>query len=488
MSLISDIKQSILAVSDKRLFIVENRDGFIVNHKEALESEYGLNCRIFFGTSLDLRLVRDYEMVRDKESNFIFVPTEDFEILDDVAENCERVTINVQRFLSRYHWNTIKNLSLPELEWLYSQKQFVTLDAITTANKVCEYQRSPDYRKNAINELLKEWERLTAKIDFRKASNWMPALSRIMVSALALESWSKFGDKIQELNEKFQVFLSEQYKAIQYSGVSPLRPKIVSHFASFIARQDDNGKYALIVIDGMNFWQAIILANALEDSSRNLSIKYQASMAWLPSVTELSRQAIFRGDIPAITYSQNPHDEQKLWEYFWKNKHVPNPGIYYQYGGELTPNFNSIRVGYVNTDLDDMMHGAMSYLYLYEDTMRWVKESTIIEDIIKLAENGFKIYLTSDHGNIETMPYKAIAQVDKAGAVSDRRYITISEHAESGRFENSYEGHVHKLFDDDRTYYAIDREIFSTQEGVVTHGGSHFLEVIIPFFTITKHS
>ena len=66
-------------------------------------------------------------------------------------------------------------------------------------------------------------------------------------------------------------------------------------------------------------------------------------------------------------------------------------------------------------------------------------------------------------------------------------YITLSEHADAAQFEQSYFGHIQKLFDDERTYYAVDREIFSSQTDVVTHGGSHFLEVIIPFFTITTH-
>lgn len=488
MRLLSDIISRIIGISDKRLFVVENRDGFIVKHKEAIEAEYGLRCKVFGGKSLDLRLVRDYEMICDQESNFIFVPSGDFVILDDIASECERVTVNVQRFFSRYHWNTIKNLSLAELEWLYEQKQIISLNAIETQNMVYEYRHSPEYRRNAIKEIEQDWQRISSKADFRKASEFMPALSRLMISALALEAWGNLSDEIQQLNENFQSFLISNYEQIVHSGVSSVRPKVVSQIAPFIARQDDRGKYALVVIDGMNFWQAMILATAIEDRGRNLSVKYEASMAWLPSVTELSRQAIFKGSFPKTSYSQNPHAEQRLWEDFWKSKRIQSPGIYYQHSGELIPYVNSIRVGYVNTDLDDMMHSARDYMYLYEDTVRWVKDSSIVRDILRLIDCGFKVYLTSDHGNVETIPYRAFAQVDKAGSVCDRRYITLSEHADAVRFEKVYSGHAQKLFASERTYYAVDREIFSSQTGVVTHGGSHFLEVIIPFFTIVTNS
>lgn len=485
MRLLADIIDRIVGVGDKRLFVVDNRDGFIMNHREALEGEYGKSRKIYGGTSLDLRIVRDYEMVLDTESYFIFVPSEDFTLLDDVADDCERVTINVQRFFSRYHWNTIKNLSLAELEWLYEQRQLVSLNAIQTQNLVCEYQRSPDFKRNALNEIEQNWDRIVAKADFRKASEWMPALSRLMTQALAMESWGKFGDRVQSLNEQFRSFLQRNYEAISHSGVSPKCPKIVTQIAPFIARQDSNGKYALIVIDGMNFWQAILLANAIEDAGRNLTIKYDATLSWLPSVTELSRQAIFSGAIPSTAYTQSPHTEMKLWEEFWKSKHIPSPGIYYQHGSDLTIHPSSVRVGYVNVDLDEMMHGANNYMYLYEDTTRWVKDSSIVKDILHLLVSGFKVFVTSDHGNIETTPYRAFTPADKAGATCDRRYITLSEHADAARFEQIYYGHAQKLFATERTYYAVDREIFSSQTDMVTHGGPHFLEVIIPFFTIT---
>lgn len=484
MGLISDIIKYIVGTGDKRLFVTENRDGFILKHKSAFEQEYGASCRVFSGSSLDLRIVHDYEMLQDANSKFIFVPTEDFNILEDIAEDCELVTINAQRFLSRYHWHTIKDLNLPELEWLYSQKQIMPLNAIETDRVVKDYHNSPDFQKQAVQEIIHDWDRITSKVDFRKSSEFMPALSQLMVHALKLESFDKLDVKIRELNEKFQQFLYQHYLSIVSSGASAIRPKIVSKIAPFIAKQDSSCKYAVIVIDGMNFWQAMILASAIEDTSRNISIKYEASFAWLPSVTELSRQAIFSGGAPSINYTQSPYAEQKIWEEFWTSKRVPIRNIYYQYNGELTPYVNSTRIGYVNTELDDMMHNARDYNYLHEDTLRWIKESSIVSDIIKLAAQGCKIYLTSDHGNIETVPFRSLSASDKAGARSDRRYITLSEHADAAKFEHTYEGHVEKVFDSDRTYYASDREIFSSQKGVITHGGTHFLEVIIPFFTI----
>lgn len=41
--------------------------------------------------------------------------------------------------------------------------------------------------------------------------------------------------------------------------------------------------------------------------------------AWMPSITKLSRQALFRGDMPRDSYVQNPKNESKLWFDYWKN-------------------------------------------------------------------------------------------------------------------------------------------------------------------------
>ena len=481
--LISDIIKK-LFYGDARLVIVTNRDGFVWSHRREIESEYGKPVRIFAGKSLDLRLVYEIDMREDANSRFLFVADDDIEILEDIEQQADYITFNTQQLFRRYHWATIRHLSLDELEWLYNQKQKVNLDQIATHNLVCEYQKSPNFRKKAIADLKKHWQQLTARINFRKPKDFMPELARIMLQAIQLNAWDKFGDEVLALNEQFQKFLSDSYNVIINASLGTSQPRNVTQVTPYIAKQNDE-KSALIVIDGMNFWQATLLCNALEDILHNVVFDVSALYSWLPSVTELSRQAIFLGGRPDINYPQSPAAESKLWLNFWKDKKMPEAHVCYQHSGQITHRFSSKRIGYVNTDLDEKMHSAENYMYLYDDTLRWIKEGVLISDIEKLLSEGFRVYITSDHGNIETLPYRPLSPSDKVGAQCDRRYITLAPQASEELFKNAYAGHISQI-DDSRTFYAIDREIFSTEQGVVTHGGTHFLEVLIPFITITS--
>ena len=68
----------------------------------------------------------------------------------------------------------------------------------------------------------------------------------------------------------------------------------------------------------------------------------------------------------------------------------------------------------------------------------------------------------------------------------DNRYITLAAEADKAMFEQNYAGHVSQIDANSRTYFAVNREIFASTERKVTHGGTHWLEVFVPFITITN--
>lgn len=455
-----------------------------MQHREELSSAYGQPVRILSGSRLDLRVALELDYNPNSSERIIFVAEDEFPLLDDVAQQVETITLNVQRFFVRYHWATIRHLPIAELQWLYEQRQRVNLGELATRNLVCEYHKSEDYQKNAVIELKKQWAQIADKINFRRPGEWMPRLAKIIQSAIELKGWNELSTEVDELNTRFQDFLQRSYASVVGSALGSKPPKIVTQVAPFIAKQED-ARIALIVIDGMNHWQGAMLATALENQVRNASITVDTLFSWLPSVTELSRQALFRGSKPIGSYEQNPHNEQKLWSEFWASRHLPAVNAYYQHTGTITPQTSTTRLGYTNVDLDEKMHSSEDYMYLYDDTKRWIDQSSIIDDIANLIANSFRVLITSDHGNIETIPYRTIAHADKAGADLDNRYITLPEVADLKGFETEYEGHILQIDPESRTYYAKGREIFSTKSGLITHGGTHFLEVLVPFIIIT---
>ena len=312
----------------------------------------------------------------------------------------------------------------------------------------------------------------------------MQKASEIVLSAIELNRWGDMQKDVAAVNQKFLAFLQESYLNIVSSTCGDECPRIVTQVLPFINKQEDE-KSALVVIDGMNYWQALLLTRSLEEHL-NIRAKYDCIYSWLPSVTELSRQAIFRGDIPEVDYAQSPASEKKLWMEFWDSQGLPSFQQLYQHSGVINEAESVKRLGYVSVDLDEKMHASDNYMYLYDATKRWVEEEEILGNIRHLIERGFKVYITTDHGNIETTAYRKLDSRDKLGANLSLRHITLPKEADKGLFEAEYAGHIVQVDSASKTYYAREKEAFTSDDRCVTHGGTHWLEVLIPFITLEK--
>lgn len=466
----------------KRFVIAVNRDGVLLDNDAIMSVEKDCGVKIFTGDALDLRIVRETVVRSNPDAYVIFVTKSTILLLDDIAEDCSVVNLQFKSFFSRYPWEKVKELTFAKMSWLYEQHGYVQLDTIGT-DFLREGLHNNKYQDEITStKLILEWGANLKKLDFNKPTTWMNKAAEILLSAIENDFWEDFQEEVDKTNKLFGEFLSQSYVNIISSTCGLKAPRNVTHILPFINKQKDD-KIALVVIDGMNYWQALLLTRSIEETF-GVSSRYDCIYAWLPSVTELSRQAIFRGEIPSDSYNQSPSSENKLWREFWNSKKLPHFQQYYQHSGEITEEASVKRLGYIVTDLDDKMHASDDYMYLYDNTKRWVKEKSIIQNIRHLIDGGFKIYITTDHGNIETTGYRKLDNRDKIGADISLRHITLPKEADKGIFEAQYEGHLFQIDKDSRTYYAIDKEAFTSKDKCVTHGGTHWLEVLIPFITI----
>ena len=468
---------------EKQLTVVRNRDGFL-SRTDVQEALQYARVNVFHGQSLDLRVVAETEL-DDTGRRILFIQDDDFEVMPDIVRKAEIVSFQAKNMFQHYHWDTIKGRDYNTLKWLAAQKQIVYLTPEQTSMAVHEYGCSQARVDDEMLTLLKDWSKLARSINYHRPQKWASSLADIMLRAIELDRWHEMIEPITELNQAFQEFLKESYINVSTSTLGHQCPRVVKQILPFIASHNTS-RSALIVVDGMNLWQAKLLCNHIEGNINNIDVKFEASYSWLPSTTELSRQAIFKGDYPSDSYVQNPSTEKNLWHDFWSTKHVPPVDAFYQYSGDIeSPQQHLKYLAYVTLDLDKMMHAASNYMYLYDDTKRWVEDNLLLGIVQRLLAAGFTVYITTDHGNIEPGSNVALAAHYKAGANWSGRHITLHESASKQIFTNEYTGRVTQVDASGRTFYPTDRDIFS-REAHVTHGGSHWLEVIIPFITISK--
>jgi hypothetical protein len=136
------------------------------------------------------------------------------------------------------------------------------------------------------------------------------------------------------------------------------------------------------------------------------------------------------------------------------------------------------------------MHSSSDYKDLLNLTQNWIERSKIVSIINELQLAGFKVFLTTDHGNIQAKGWRGLLGREKLGTNKSgsrsERHIEYTEKWLSDEFiANNPELRDSVVMEAQAIYFKSDLS-FSRRESLVTHGGAHILEVLIPFIEITN--
>ena len=293
-----------------------------------------------------------------------------------------------------------------------------------------------------------------------------------------------YGSVETRINERFQLFLETNYDSL-ISRSGSKHPYLVTRVLEFL-RYHPSEKKALIVLDGLAYWQWLLIAETLQKDTIHTEPK--STFAWIPTITAWSRQAIFKGDIPNLDET-NSNEEKQFKAYWKKHGYADHEVEYFKFGINKQVDVSSIHsrsvLAFVVNDLDDLMHGVlMGDEQLYLSTLQWA-ESNMLSSLIKnLRQAGFKIFITTDHGNIEATGIRSLKLNEKFGALSrSKRHIRFSNETLKNEFMKNNTSLPVGI--KDLSVYLKDKSAFVPEnDRLITHGGSHFWEVIIPFVEI----
>ena len=109
-----------------------------------------------------------------------------------------------------------------------------------------------------------------------------------------------FADAVSGLqaavDEAFSSWLVRHYAAL--ANLPPVPPAMVHHVPRFLARElasSPHAKVALVVVDGMSWAQWLVIRDLLAQRHKRFDFREDATFAWLPTLTSVSRQALFAG-------------------------------------------------------------------------------------------------------------------------------------------------------------------------------------------------
>ena len=340
---------------------------------------------------------------------------------------------------------------------------------------------------------------------FRFARTWAELV------ALALESGTVLSEATRQkittlqtqIDTAFVAWLKKRYAGL--INLPPVPPVMLHHIPRFLARYINDArehKVAFILVDGLAMDQWIVLRKELAKQRPGYRFHENAVFAWIPTITSVSRQAAFAGK-PPIYFPASIHTtnkEQSLWTQFWADQGLTGPAAAYARGlgdGDIDKvrdilSHPQIRVaGLVVDKVDKIMHGMeLGAAGMLNQVRQWAMQGFMSELIDTLLDQGFQIFLSSDHGNIEAKGCGRPAE----GAAADVRGERVRVYSDDllraavkERFPDAIEWPSLGLPDDYRALLAPHRKAFIRDgETIVGHGGISIEELIVPLIQIER--
>lgn len=476
--LLQEIADTVSRVSP-RVVMVSDPDGLLATPAARNQLEGAIGFPVVQAEGLPLRIHYELNIKPNPTSRVCYVTSGTKPLLWDMARNSQRVNISIGDFLPNFtDRQTLKTLDLETLGRLHDMRLQGRVSAERLQHILSEKSEVAEPPQISPLEALKE----SADTPQWTSTEYVENLGKAFKDVLAQNKYNAdVAETISDINFDFQHYLHDSYFATLNSSGGP---KDVHAVAPYIQeRYGSNDKVAFIVVDGMAWWQWEVLRDELEKQKLLGLPEVKSILAWLPSITALSRQALFRGSAPTLDYRQAPAEEEKLWKNLWKGNPIFSPVYQHNLLSHEELNLDTQRLAVVDVQLDKKMHTCTYYSDLFDLTQNWAERFVPI--IARLKKEGFKIVLTTDHGNVLAKGIRNLTPQEKAHLfLSNSRgerfvYFNSKELADDFRDKN----YMLRMFSNPReNWFAFgDEGSFSTpKKQLITHGGSHFMETVIP--------
>ncbi|MFA9439971.1 BREX-3 system phosphatase PglZ [Uliginosibacterium sp. sgz301328] len=280
-------------------------------------------------------------------------------------------------------------------------------------------------------------------------------------------------------------------------------PAMVHHIPRYLQRRRNSGetKIALLVFDGLALDQWIQVREFLIHKSSPFAFEEGATFAWLPTVTSVSRQAIFSGLKPREFESSidGTDKESTLWSSFWQNEGVSLKDVMYQRAlrsvsqlAELEARIDQSSpkvIGLVIDEVDKRIHKERSKKDVSMWIQHWLETGFVHKLFALLLKNGYHIYLTADHGNVESTGVGRPNQ----GVIAETRGERVRVYRSGPLLADSAAAYpttvrldVAGLPANFMPLFAGGRTAFVPEgDQVVVHGGVSIEELIVPFVKVS---
>ncbi|MDP2370524.1 BREX-3 system phosphatase PglZ [Rhodoferax sp.] len=258
----------------------------------------------------------------------------------------------------------------------------------------------------------------------------------------------------------------------------------------------------MLVFDGLAVGQSVQIREALAKRAPKFGFEEGACFAWLPTFTSVSRQALFSGLKPRefADTIESTSPEPTQWSRFWQDQGLRANEVMYRKAIKRTDQLAElgaaisvplIRVTGIVVDMvDEIVHGAvLGKRGIATQIESWCESGFVDQLFSLLLDNGFHVYLTADHGNVEAVgqgrPNQGVAPELRGERVRTYRSETLASESAAAN-PNTYRLDVAGLPTNFMILFAGGRAAFMQQgEPAVVHGGISVEELLVSFVKIS---
>jgi hypothetical protein len=345
-----------------------------------------------------------------------------------------------------------------------------------------------------------QWLRAAQRWAEIVAGRWVAPPEALAADRPALEALH------DRLKREFQTWLFAHYAALCSLPYWP-RPVLVHQIPHLLAHGfHPPQQRALVVVDGLALDQWVVARSAMPE--RPWTVEEGALFAWAPTLTSVSRQAIFAGEPPFFFAASldTTVKEEAHWLRFWETRGLRRRELAYlrqrhQEDDEALIERVRARIGdspcrvlaVVVGTVDNLIHGAVTGTDgLHASVRHWAQRGALWTLLDRLIDAGFEVFLTADHGNVEG---QGIGKPN-VGATANERGERVHVFPDAGlrrQVAAQYPGSIPwpaiGLPDDYFPLLAPPRRAFiPTGQRTVAHGGIALEELVVPFIHITRRA
>lgn len=285
---------------------------------------------------------------------------------------------------------------------------------------------------------------------------------------------------IDSFSEKF--VLTAKMNDAYFASLSsnPVTVDKILHHIKFEKRD----KSALLCFDCMGWAEWFLLRDFLQNM--NLQFEESELFALLPTVTSISRSAIFQGsmDVYNIKTPGRVYEEKAFSSFFYEKET--------KYFSETDTITDDSLLGYdcisiLFTFFDDIAHAVQipsngfGKLLYFDAINSYLKNSNVKQVFERLIQNGFSIYICSDHGSVVATGNGQRIEKYLIDNFAKRACIipeTLSELTEFKKVNIPFVSDKIMILPEDRKMFTYKGK----QE--INHGGITVEEIVVPYIKI----